>query len=32
MAGTFYYLSAVLDGYSRSIVHWEIRERCWSRI
>ena len=27
MAGTFYYLISVLDGYSRFIVHWEIRER-----
>ena len=27
LAGTFYYLSAILDGYSRYIVHWEIRER-----
>lgn len=27
LAGTFYYLCAVLDGYSRFIVHWEIRER-----
>ncbi len=27
IAGTFYYLSALLDGYSRYIVHWEIRER-----
>ena len=26
LAGTFYYLCSVLDGYSRSIVHWEIRE------
>ncbi len=26
VAGTFYYLSSVLDGYSRFIVHWEIRE------
>ena len=26
ICGTFYYLCAVLDGYSRSIVHWEIRE------
>jgi transposase InsO family protein len=26
IAGTFYYLCALLDGYSRSIVHWEIRE------
>jgi transposase InsO family protein len=26
MGGTFYYLCTVLDGYSRLIVHWEIRE------
>jgi len=26
IAGTFYYLCSVLDGCSRSIVHWEIRE------
>jgi len=26
IASTFYYLCSVLDGYSRSIVHWEIRE------
>lgn len=26
IAGTFYYLCCVLDGYSRFIVHWEIRE------
>jgi putative transposase len=26
VVGTFYYLCSVLDGYSRSIVHWEIRE------
>jgi len=26
VAGTFYYLCSLLDGYSRSIVHWEIRE------
>jgi len=26
LSGTFYYLCSVLDGYSRSIVHWEIRE------
>jgi len=25
MAGTFYYFCAVLDGYSRYLVHWEIR-------
>ena len=24
--GTFYYLCSVLDGYSRSIVHWDLRE------
>jgi putative transposase len=23
--GTFYYLTTILDGYSRYIVHWEIR-------
>ncbi len=27
IAGTFYYLCAVLDGFSRYIVHWEIREQ-----
>lgn len=27
IAGTFYYLCALLDGYSRYLVHWEIRER-----
>lgn len=26
VAGTFYYLCSVLDGYSRFIAHWEIRE------
>jgi putative transposase len=25
ICGTFYYLCSILDGYSRSIVHWEIR-------
>ena len=25
IAGTFYYLCSVLDGYSRAIVHWDIR-------
>lgn len=25
LQGTFYYLTSVLDGYSRAIVHWEIR-------
>jgi len=24
--GTFYYLCSIIDGYSRSIIHWEIRE------
>ena len=24
--GTFYYIASVLDGYSRAVVHWEIRE------
>lgn len=27
ISGTFYYLCSVLDGCSRSIVHWEIREQ-----
>ena len=26
LGGTFYYLCSLLDGYSRIIVHWEIRE------
>lgn len=26
ISGTFYYLCSLLDGYSRFIVHWEIRE------
>lgn len=26
IAGTFYYLCCVLDGYSRYLVHWEVRE------
>jgi transposase InsO family protein len=26
VASTFYYLTSVLDGFSRHIVHWEIRE------
>ena len=25
--GTFYYLCSVLDGFSRTVLHWEIRER-----
>jgi putative transposase len=27
ICGTFYYLCTILDGYSRYIVHWEIREQ-----
>ncbi len=27
LGGTFYYLCSLLDGYSRAIVHWEIRQR-----
>jgi putative transposase len=27
LGGTFYFLITVLDGYSRYIVHWEIREK-----
>lgn len=27
LGGTFYFLISILDGYSRSIVHWEIREK-----
>jgi putative transposase len=27
IAGTFYFLCSILDGYSRLIVHWEIREK-----
>ena len=26
IAGTFYFMGAILDGCSRSVVHWEIRE------
>ena len=26
ICGTFYYLCSILDGYSRYLVHWEIRE------
>jgi len=29
--GTFYYLCSILDGYSRYIVHWEIRESMTER-
>jgi transposase InsO family protein len=31
IAGTFYYLCSLLDGYSRYIVHWEIREQMLER-
>ena len=27
IGGTFYFMCSVLDGYSRTIVHWEIREK-----
>jgi putative transposase len=27
IAGTFYFLCGILDGYSRFVVHWEIREK-----
>lgn len=27
ITGTFYYLCSILDGYSRTILHWELRER-----
>ena len=27
LCGTFYYLCSILDGFSRAIIHWEIRER-----
>jgi transposase InsO family protein len=27
ICGTFYYLCSILDGYSRYIVHWEIRQQ-----
>jgi putative transposase len=26
LRGTFYYLCSILDGYSRAVIHWEIRE------
>ena len=31
IGGTFYYLCALLDGFSRAIVHWEIRESMTER-
>lgn len=27
ICGTFYYMTSVIDGFSRSVVHWEIREQ-----
>jgi putative transposase len=27
IAGTFYYLCSIIDGFSRYLVHWEIREK-----
>lgn len=27
IAGTFYFIASVLDGYSRSVIHWDIREK-----
>jgi transposase InsO family protein len=30
LAGTFYYLCSILDGATRFVVHWEIRERMTS--
>jgi transposase InsO family protein len=31
LGGTFYYLCTLLDGYSRAIVHWEIRQQMTER-
>jgi putative transposase len=31
VGGTFYYLTSLLDGFSRAIVHWEIRESMTER-
>jgi len=27
ICGTFYFMTSILDGYSRYLVHWEIREK-----
>ncbi len=27
ICGTFYYMTSVIDGFSRAVVHWEIREQ-----
>jgi transposase InsO family protein len=31
LSGTFYYLCSVIDGFSRSVLHWEIREQMKER-
>ncbi len=31
IAGTFYYLCSVIDGFSRYLLHWEIREQMKER-
>jgi transposase InsO family protein len=31
LGGTFFYLCSLLDGYSRSIVHWELRDSMTGR-
>lgn len=31
LGGTFYYLCVVLDGYSRFVIHWELREQMTER-
>lgn len=31
LGGTFYYLCSVLDGASRAVVHWEIRQAMTDR-
>lgn len=27
IAGTFYFITSVLDGYSRAVIHWDIKEK-----
>ena len=31
ISGTFYFMASVLDGFSRSVVHWDIREQMEER-
>jgi len=31
ICGTFYYLCSLLDGYSRSIIHWDLKEQMTER-